>query len=94
MTKKELIKALHAKHPEFAINYLEQIVDIFFNELTQALEENKRIEIRGFGTFTPKKRKARIARNPSNNKIINVKDKVAIGFKPGKVLNKFINEHA
>ena len=90
MKKSELILKLSSKFPSFKINDIEKIVNIFFSKITKSLSENKRIEIRGFGSFRIKENKARVARNPKTGESINVSAKKSVHFRMGKILNKRI----
>ena len=92
MKKSELILKLSSKFPSFKINDIEKIVNIFFSKITKSLSENKRIEIRGFGSFRIKENKARVARNPKTGESINVSAKKSVHFRMGKILNKRINK--
>ena len=49
-----------------------KIVNVFFDTITKALSRNERVELRGFGVFDVKKRKARIARSPKNGAAVAV----------------------
>ena len=64
MTKSELIAELAAANPHLLSRDVETIVATIFNEITGALARGERVELRGFGAFTIKKRDARTGRNP------------------------------
>ena len=68
-------------------------IEIIFNEITDALHENKNIEIRGFGTYKSVKRKARIGRNPKNSELVNIPEKRAIKWKTSKVFFNRLNKN-
>jgi len=91
MKKSELIKGLNEKFPNLKTLDIEKIIHIFFQKITKSLSENKRIEIRGFGSFKIKLSKARRARNPKTGESINVSEKRSVHFKMGKILNNKIN---
>ena len=91
MKKSELILKLNAKLQNFKTTDVEKIINIFFDKITKSLIENKRIEIRGFGSFRTKTNKARTARNPKTGESIEVNEKKSAHFKMGKILNKRIN---
>ena len=59
--------------------------------LPKIINDNK-IEIRGFGTFSSKVRKARKGRNPSTGESIFINEKNVIYFNPSKKLKRIINE--
>ncbi len=91
MTKSELVKILKEKHPKLQLKEVNSLVDIFFDSLTQSLKKQDRVEIRGFGTFSLRKRKARLARNPRTGEKVQVKDRYAVYFRAGKNLKDRIN---
>jgi integration host factor subunit beta len=62
------------------------IVDAMFNEITAALLRGGRVELRGFGAFSVKKRDARIGRNPKNGNHLAISEKHVPFFKTGKQL--------
>ena len=91
MNKSDLIKAILNKNNKYKISEIENIVDLFFREIREALTQGKRIEIRGFGSFFTKTREKRIGINPQNGKNIEIEKKVHPKFKMGKILFKKIN---
>ena len=66
-------------------------IEIFFNEIEKSLSEEKRIELRGFGSFFTKVREKRIGINPQNGKNIEIDKKIHPKFKMGKILFKKLN---
>ena len=91
MKKSNLVKTLLSKNNKYKILEIENIVNVFFREITKALAEGKRIEIRGFGTFFTKTRNKRTGINPQNGKNIEIEKKVHPKFKMGKILFKKLN---
>ena len=91
MTRSELIERIAAKLPNLTIKDIENIVNVVFEKLTSALAAGNRIEIRGFGAFSVRKRKPRVAINPKNKKHVNVPEKNMIHFKTGKELHNRLN---
>ena len=91
MKKSELVIKLNTKLQNFKPSDIEKIINIFFDKISKSLFENKRIEIRGFGSFRTKINKARKARNPKTGETIDVNEKKSAHFKMGKILNKRIN---
>ncbi len=90
MTKSDLISALRKEHdttrPE--ANY---IVNLFFDEMSNALANGDRVEIRGLCSLYVKKYKAYAGRNPKTKERIKVKGKKLPFFKPGKELKERVN---
>lgn len=64
MTKSELIQRLAERNPHLYQRDIEKIVGTIFDEITEALARGDRVELRGFGAFSIKKRDARTGRNP------------------------------
>lgn len=92
MTKSEIIKKLKDKYPNLQIKEASDIVDLFFDEMSDALANKGRIEIRGFGTFSLRKREARQARNPKTGEKVQVKERYVTYFRSGKGLKDKLNK--
>src|ERR1700688_2779763 len=91
MTKSELIAELSAANPHLLSRDVELIVATIFNEITVALARGERVELRGFGAFTVKKRDARTGRNPRTGEAVPVDEKAVPFFKAGKELRERVN---
>ncbi|MDE1468232.1 integration host factor subunit beta [Aurantiacibacter sp. D1-12] len=91
MIRSELLQALSADNPDLRPEEVEQVVDIFFDEITTRLAEGGRVELRGFGTFTTRQRDARIGRNPRTGEAVSVPAKRVPYFKPGKEMRERLN---
>ena len=70
---------------------VELIVATIFDEITAALARGARVELRGFGAFTVKRRDARTGRNPRTGEAVPVNEKVVPFFKAGKELRERVN---
>ena len=71
----------------------EAVVDGFLATVSQAMKDGKTIEIRGFGSFKVKKRKARMARNPRTGDEVFVEEHYVPVFKVSKELRHGVNEN-
>jgi integration host factor subunit beta len=91
MTKSELIAELAAANPHLLGKDVEIIVGTIFDEITAALSRGERVELRGFGAFTVKKRDARTGRNPRTGEAVPVDEKAVPFFKAGKELRERVN---
>ncbi|MGD9819528.1 MAG: HU family DNA-binding protein [Desulfomonilaceae bacterium] len=91
MNKSDLVKQL-SKETELPMRKSEEIVDMVFNTMSEALERRDRIEIRGFGSFVVKEYKGYTGRNPKTGEQITVKSKRLPFFKAGKELKENINK--
>jgi integration host factor subunit beta len=91
MTKSDLINRLHAKSSKLRHHDIENLVTDFYLIIRSALARNLRIELRGFGVFGLRQRKARIGRNPRTGELVSVAEKQVPYFKAGKDLREKIN---
>ena len=66
------------------------MVDAFLDAVKQALQEQKNIEVRGFGTFKIRHRKTRMARNPRTGSPVEVSARPVPVFKPSKELRAMV----
>ncbi len=92
MTKSELIQKLADRNPHLFLRDIEKIVDTVFDEISDALVDGDRIELRGFGAFSIKHRDARVGRNPRTGETVNVDAKRLPFFKTGKALRERLND--
>ena len=92
MTKSELIDEVSRQEPELSRRDIEIVVNTIFDTMTLALARHDRIEIRGFGSFTAKPRRARDARNPRTGEAVSVPQKWVPFFTVGKELRERINK--
>ncbi len=93
MTKSQLIAAMTKRFPHLYLRDAENLVNTVFGEISQALEQGNRIELRGFGAFSVRKREPRVARNPKNGDKVKVGARYAIYFRAGKELRELVNKN-
>ena len=91
MIRSELLQSLAENNPDLRTEEVEQVVDLFFDEITQRLAEGGRVELRGFGTFSTRQRDARSGRNPRTGDSVDVPAKKVPYFKPGKEIRERLN---
>lgn len=91
MTKSELIQRLAERNDHLYMRDIEKIVDTIFDEITSALANGDRVELRGFGAFSIKEREARMGRNPRTGNSVFVESKRMPFFKTGKALRERLN---
>jgi integration host factor subunit beta len=94
MTKRGIIEELLARRQGFAHRESEIMVNAMFDAMAQVLEGGGRIEIRGFGSFGVKQRRARQGRNPKTGELVAVEAKRIPFFRAGKELRVEINDAA
>jgi integration host factor subunit beta len=91
MTKSELIETLTQKLRHLSRMEVEIIVDTVFNQMKDALKNHNRVELRGFGIFEVRHRKARAGRNPKSGVTVQVQNRYVPFFKVGKELRDRVN---
>ncbi|MBT5231595.1 MAG: integration host factor subunit beta [Methylococcales bacterium] len=91
MTKSELINRIAEARPNWPHGTVSEGVTSLIEQMTQALMSGERIEIRGFGSFTIRKRPPRMSRNPKTGQSFQLKERYAPYFRPGKALAERVN---
>ena len=91
MIKSELVQKIVDENPHLYQRDVERIVGTIFEEIIDAMAEGKRVELRGFGAFSIKKRDARVGRNPRTGDSVEVEEKYVPFFKTGKLLRDRLN---
>lgn len=91
MTKSELIARLLTNHRHLNRRDIGTIVDTIFGKIATALSQDGRAELRGFGTFSVKRRNSHIGRNPTTGAKIQVGPKYLPHFKTGRLLKRRLN---
>lgn len=91
MLKSELIEKLEIENPHLSPIEVERVVAIVFESIAQTLEKGARVELRGFGTFSPRYRKARAGRNPRTGETVAVAAKYVPFFRAGKEIREKID---
>ena len=91
MNKSDLVIKISRKQVHFKKVDIEEATDQLTNLIFNALSRNDRVEIRGFGTFSTRKRGARLARNPKTGSSIAVNSKFHPYFRASKLLRQLVN---
>src|SRR6266850_3822613 len=91
VTKKEIVKQISEA---LALTQLKtkEIVQKTFDAIIETLLSERRIELRNFGVFEVKRRKARKARNPRTGERVDVEPKYVVTFKPGKEMEERVRQ--
>lgn len=92
MTKSELIKKLKERYNNLYLKDITLIVETIFEEISGALERGDRVELRGFGSFSTRRRAPRTARNPKTGERVQLGERHAIYYRAGKELRQRLNE--
>jgi len=91
MTKKDIARKIAKQYGITQLMALEA-VQMVFDGIIETLVDEGRIELRNFGIFEVKRRRARKARNPRTGKSVSVPAKKVVTFKPGMKVEQRINE--
>lgn len=92
MIRSELIQKIADENPHLFQRDVERIVNTIFEEIIGAMSDGDRVELRGFGAFSVKKRDARVGRNPRTGDAVEVEEKYVPFFKTGKLLRDRLND--
>ena len=94
MIRSELIQIIAEENPHLYQRDVERIVNTIFEEVIASMARGDRVELRGFGAFSVKKREARVGRNPRTGEAVEVDEKHVPFFKTGKLLRDRLNGKA
>tara|TARA_B100001142_G_scaffold74876_1_gene75567 strand:- start:489 stop:773 length:285 start_codon:yes stop_codon:yes gene_type:complete len=94
MIKSQLVKKLLSKNPHLIQKDVENITSLVFERINSTLENDGRVEIRGFGSLSVRKRKSKNGRNPRTGESVFVPEKKVPIFKSGKGLRDRLNYKA
>lgn len=92
MNKSDLIARIADQHQQLSVREIEQGVRCILEQLSNALAQGQRVEIRGFGSFALNHRAERIARNPKTGENVIMAAHCVPHFKPGKELRERVNK--
>ena len=91
MIRSELVQKLVEDNPHLYQRDVEKIVNTIFEEIIETMAVGDRVELRGFGAFSVKKRGSRTGRNPRTGESVSVEEKHVPFFKTGKLLRDRLN---
>jgi integration host factor subunit beta len=91
MIKSELVTKIAEQNPHLYQRDVENIVNAILDTIGDALARGDRVELRGFGAFSVKKRDARTGRNPRTGESVSVSQKIIPVFKTGKEMRQRLN---
>ncbi len=92
MIKSELVQRIAERNPHLYQRDVENVVNAILDEITDTMARGDRVELRGFGAFSVKRRNARVGRNPRTGEQVDVDEKCVPFFKTGKELRQRLNE--
>jgi len=91
MIKSELVLKIAEQNPHLYQRDVENIVNAILDTIADALARGDRVELRGFGAFSVKKRDARTGRNPRTGESVEISEKSVPVFKTGKEMRQRLN---
>ena len=91
MIRSELVQKIAEDNPALNVADAERIVTTIFDEIISSISSGNRVELRGFGAFSVKKREARTGRNPKTGDAVSIDSKHIPFFKTGKLLRDRLN---
>ena len=92
LRKKDIINSIYMQIG-FSKKISETLLDEFFLIILEHLKENKKVKISKFGTFTLRRKKQRLGRNPKTKETKVISERNVILFKPSKELKDYINNN-
>ncbi|MCI5130336.1 MAG: integration host factor subunit beta [Candidatus Electrothrix sp. EH2] len=92
MLKRELINEVTEQLGGYYKQDVAHAVDIILENITQALTEGRRVEIRGFGSFSVRTRKPRTTKNPKTGKMMDIPERKTLHFTMSKSLKEVLIE--
>ena len=91
LTKKDLVNLIYMQLG-FSKNISENLIDDFFKTIVENLDNEKTLKLSKFGTFSIRKKKSRIGRNPKTKEEKKISQRNVVLFKPSKEFKKLVNE--
>ena len=91
MIRSELVQKLMDENPHLSQRDVERVISTIFEEIITTIAKGDRVELRGFGAFSVKKRGSRQGRNPRTGAAVSVEEKYVPFFKTGKLLRDRLN---
>ena len=91
MNRNDLIQEIQRNNPELRHSEVKRVVNAIFDEIAQTMCDGNRMEIRGFGVFSARQRRAKIGRNPRTGTSVYVAPKSVPFFKSGKLIRDRLN---
>lgn len=94
MVLSEVVRRIAKQHPDYADETIKQCTRLIVAHLDESLVMGNEVQIRGFGTFSLRRRAARVARDPRNGAIVNLPETYVPHFKVSPKLRDSVQQHA
>jgi nucleoid DNA-binding protein len=92
MLKRDLVEETTGRLDGYLKKDISRAVDIIIKTMSEALDQGNRVEIRGFGSFSLRRRKARLTKNPKTGKIMDIPPRKTLHFAMSKSLKEALIE--
>ena len=92
MLKRELVNKVAEQLEGYYKKDITHAVDLILEEISKALIDGRRVEIRGFGSFSVRTRKPRSTKNPKTGKVMNISERKTLHFTMSKSLKEALIE--
>jgi integration host factor subunit beta len=92
MLKRDLVEKTTASLNGYLKKDISRAVDIIIETMSESLDRDNRVEIRGFGSFSVRTRKARLTKNPKTGKIMDIPSRKTLHFAMSKSLKEALIE--
>ena len=90
LTKKDLVNLVYMQLG-FSKKISENLIEDFLSTIVQNIKSEKKLKLSKFGTFTLRKKKSRIGRNPKTKESKMISSRDVVLFKPSKEFKEFVN---
>jgi len=91
MKRSDIIRSIQVKFNNMRAADAAAIVDTVSDHMIESVADGNRIEVRGFGTFQPRRRATKVGYNPSTGRPMPLPASTTILFKPSRELTKNMN---
>ncbi len=91
MTQSELVAKLHAQFPYMSLKEVDTAIKTILSTMTKSLSTGARVEVRGFGSFSLRRRASREARNPKTGNKVYVPEKSVLYFRASERLRQQVD---
>jgi integration host factor subunit beta len=92
MLKRDLVEETAGRLDGYLKKDISRAVDIIIETMSETLDQGNRVEIRGFGSFSLRRRKARLTKNPKTGKIMDIPPRKTLHFAMSKSLKEALIE--
>ena len=89
MNKSELIADISVK-TKMTKQDVGLVIEHFVTNVTQCLQSGEQVQLLGFGTFETRKRPEKMGRNPRTGQPVQIPERTAVVFRPGKILKSAV----